>query len=37
MKSSLRGKLHEAARIFAEAFRNLKDVKIKIDVDPLVI
>jgi primosomal protein N' (replication factor Y) len=37
MKSSLRGKLHEAARIFAEAFRNLKDVKTKIDVDPLVI
>jgi primosomal protein N' (replication factor Y) len=37
MKSCVRGKLHEAARIFAEAFRNSKDVKIKIDVDPLVI
>jgi primosomal protein N' (replication factor Y) len=37
MKSSLRGKLHEAARIFVVAFRNSKDVKIKIDVDPLVI
>ena len=37
MKSSLRGKLHAAARTFAEAFKNSKDVKIKIDVDPLVI
>jgi primosomal protein N' (replication factor Y) len=37
MKSSARGKLHEAARALAEAFRNSKDVRIKIDVDPLVI
>jgi len=37
MKSSLREKLHEAARIFVEAFRNSKGVKIKIDVDPFVI
>ncbi len=37
MKSSVRGKLHDAARTFVEAFRNSKDVKIKIDVDPMVI
>lgn len=37
MKSSVRGKLHSAAVIFIEAFKDSKDVKVKIDVDPVTI
>jgi primosomal protein N' (replication factor Y) (superfamily II helicase) len=37
LKSSLRGSLHEAARMFLEAFRNDKDTRIRVDVDPVMI
>ncbi len=37
LKSSVRGKLHSAAGVFAEAFKDSKDVKVKIDVDPVTI
>ena len=37
MKSSGRGRLQDTARTFIRAFSNSKDIKIKIDVDPLVI
>jgi hypothetical protein len=29
--------LHSTARIFIEAFKDSKDVKVKIDVDPISI
>jgi len=37
LKSSARGALHSVARTFMEAFKNLKDVKVKVDVDPVSI
>jgi primosomal protein N' len=37
LKSSVRGALHSVAKTFMEAFRGLKDVKIKVDVDPVSI
>jgi len=37
LKSSIREKLHSAARTFMDAFKDSKDVKIKIDVDPITI
>lgn len=37
LKSSVRGSLHSVARTFSEAFKGLKDVKIKVDVDPISI
>lgn len=37
LKSAVRGSLHAAAKIFLKAFRNVKDVKIRIDVDPITI
>lgn len=37
MKSSIRGELHSAAKTFIEAFKDSKDVKIRVDVDPIVI
>ena len=37
LKSSVRGRLHSAAEVFIEAFKNVKDVKVKIDVDPIKI
>ncbi|MEW6001646.1 MAG: primosomal protein N' [Nitrospirota bacterium] len=35
LKSSVRGKLHSAARSFKEAFRDSKDVVVRVDVDCL--
>jgi primosomal protein N' (replication factor Y) len=35
LKSSLRGALHSVVRTFIEAFKDSKDVKIKVDVDPI--
>jgi primosomal protein N' (replication factor Y) len=37
LKSSIRGSLHSVARTFLEAFKDSKDVRIKIDVDPIKI
>jgi len=37
LKSPVRGELHSVARTFLEAFKDLKDVKIRIDVDPISI
>ena len=37
LKSSIHGKLHTAARTLIEAFKDSKDVRIKVDVDPMVI
>ncbi len=37
LKSSARGALHSVARTFIEALRDSKDVKMKIDVDPVSI
>jgi primosomal protein N' len=37
LKSSVRGSLHSAARTFVESFKDSKDVKIKVDVDPISI
>lgn len=37
LKSSVRGKLQIAARSFIGAFRDSKDVRIRVDVDPVVI
>ena len=37
LKSAVRGSLHAAAKIFLKAFKNVKDVKIRIDVDPITI
>jgi primosomal protein N' (replication factor Y) (superfamily II helicase) len=37
LKSLSREKLHSAARIFIEEFKNVKDVKIRVDVDPVKI
>ncbi|MDH5767369.1 MAG: primosomal protein N' [Nitrospirota bacterium] len=37
LKSSIRGSLHSAAKIFIETFKDLKEVKIKVDVDPISI
>jgi primosomal protein N' (replication factor Y) len=37
LKSSVRGSLHSAARTLIESFKDSKDVKIKIDVDPVSI
>ncbi|HMK50430.1 MAG TPA: primosomal protein N' [Thermodesulfovibrionales bacterium] len=37
LKSSVRGSLHAAAGRFIAAFTNIKDVKIRVDVDPVTI
>jgi primosomal protein N' len=37
LKSSLREKLHSTAKSLIQAFRNQKDVRIKVDVDPVKI
>jgi len=37
LKSAVRGALHSAARTFVESFKDSKDVKIKVDVDPISI
>jgi primosomal protein N' (replication factor Y) len=37
LKSSVRGALHAAAKTFLEAYRESKEVTIKIDVDPVSI
>jgi primosomal protein N' (replication factor Y) len=37
LKSAVRGSLHAAAKIFLKAFKNVKEVKIRIDVDPITI
>ncbi len=37
LKSPVRANLHETAKTFIEAFKKLKDVRIKVDVDPIVI
>ncbi|MDI6889509.1 MAG: primosomal protein N' [Thermodesulfovibrionales bacterium] len=37
LKSSIRGGLHFVARTFMEIFKESKDVKIKVDVDPISI
>jgi primosomal protein N' (replication factor Y) len=37
LKSAIRGSLHSVARIFIEAFKGSKDVKIKVDVDPVLV
>jgi primosomal protein N' len=37
MKSSVRGALHSVARSFMGAFKDSKDIKIKVDVDPISI
>ncbi len=37
LKSSVRGKLHATARDIIETFKDSKDVRIKVDVDPIVI
>jgi len=37
LKSSVRGSLHSIARIFIETFKDSKDVKIKVDIDPMSI
>ena len=37
LKSSVRGSLHTTARIFLDAFRDDKTVKVKVDVDPVMI
>ncbi|MEW6570262.1 MAG: primosomal protein N' [Nitrospirota bacterium] len=37
LKSSSRDKLHFAARAFVEEFKNVKDMKIRVDVDPVKI
>jgi primosomal protein N' (replication factor Y) (superfamily II helicase) len=37
LKSSARGSLHAAARKFVAAFSKIKDVKIRVDIDPITI
>ncbi len=37
LRSSMQEMLHSTARIFKEAFKDSKDVKVKIDVDPISI
>lgn len=37
LKSSIREKLHATARTFMEVFKDSKDVRVKIDVNPIVI
>jgi primosomal protein N' (replication factor Y) len=37
LKSSIREKLHSVARTFMEAFKDSKDITIKVDVDPVSI
>ncbi|MEW6418045.1 MAG: primosomal protein N' [Nitrospirota bacterium] len=37
LKSPIRGSLHSIARTFIEAFKDSKDVRVKIDVDPMSI
>jgi primosomal protein N' (replication factor Y) len=37
LKSSVRGKLHATAKSVIDAFKDSKDVKSKVDVDPIVI
>jgi len=37
LKSSMRGSLHDAARMFLVAFKDDRDVKIRVDVDPVMI
>ena len=37
LKSSVRGKLHATAKSLIDAFKDAKDVKSRVDVDPIVI
>jgi len=37
LKSPVRGKLHAAAKSIIETFRTSKDVRIRVDVDPVEI
>jgi primosomal protein N' len=37
LKSPVRGKLHAAAKSIIETFRASKDVRIRVDVDPVEI
>ena len=37
LKSPVRGALHSVARTFVESFKDSKDVKVKLDVDPISI
>jgi primosomal protein N' len=37
LRSPVRGSLQSAARSIMEAFKESKDVKIRVDVDPIVI
>lgn len=37
LKSPIRGRLHSVAGTFIEAFKESKDIKIKVDVDPISI
>jgi primosomal protein N' len=37
LKSGVREKLHAAAEFFLEAFKNSRDVKVRVDVDPIEI
>lgn len=37
LKSSVRGNLHSTAKRIIETFKDSKDIKIKVDVDPIVI
>ncbi|MEW6213836.1 MAG: primosomal protein N' [Nitrospirota bacterium] len=37
LKSSIRGGLHSVARTFIEAFKDSKDITIRVDVDPITI
>lgn len=37
LKSSVRGALHSVAKTFVESFKDSRDVKVKLDVDPISI
>jgi len=37
LKSSVRGRLHSAAKTFMDAFKDAKDVLLRVDVDPISI
>jgi len=37
LKSAIREQLHAAAKSFTEAFKDSRDIRVKVDVDPMVI
>jgi primosomal protein N' len=37
LKSSSQEKLHSGAKIFMQSFKDPREVRIKVDVDPIVI